>query len=87
MLCLGEGSIWDRQGRFLAGEYLILFVIAAVASTPLVKQITERIKNKRNGYAVAVLRLGEKLFIPILFVLSIAFIAAASYNPFLYFRF
>jgi alginate O-acetyltransferase complex protein AlgI len=87
MLCLGEGSIWDRQGRFLAGEYLILFVIAAVASTPLVKQIAERIKNKRNGYAVAVLRLGEKLFIPILFVLSIAFIAAASYNPFLYFRF
>jgi alginate O-acetyltransferase complex protein AlgI len=87
MLCLGERSIWDRQGWFFAREYLILFVIAVVASTPLVKTAAERIRNKRNGYAVAVFRLGEKLFIPALFVLSIAFIAASSYNPFLYFRF
>jgi alginate O-acetyltransferase complex protein AlgI len=87
MLCMGEGGLWDSQGLFLAGEYLILFVIAVISSTPLVKMTTDRIKRQKTGYALAVFRLGEKLFIPILFILSIAFIAASSYNPFLYFRF
>jgi alginate O-acetyltransferase complex protein AlgI len=72
---------------FLFGEYALLLIIAAVSSTPLVKMLIEKIKSYRNGYSLAICRLGEKIFIPALLILSIAFIVDASYNPFLYFRF
>jgi alginate O-acetyltransferase complex protein AlgI len=87
MLGLGAGALADSRGLFLFGEYALLLIIAAVSSTPLVKMLIEKIKSYRNGYSLAICRLGEKIFIPALLILSIAFIVDASYNPFLYFRF
>jgi alginate O-acetyltransferase complex protein AlgI len=87
MIGLGAGTLADSRGLFLLGEYAVLLIIAAVASTPLVKTIIDKIKSYRSGYSLAICRLGEKVFIPALLILSIVFIVDASYNPFLYFRF
>lgn len=87
LLGLEGGAVFDGQSLFLLGEYIVLFVIAAVSSTPLVNMLINKIKNQGSGYSVAVYRFCEKLFIPFLLILSIAFIVEASYNPFLYFRF
>lgn len=87
MLGMNGVGLWDSQGLFLGKEYLLLFVIAAIASTPLVKEAVDRLARSRKGYAMAVYRLGEKLIPAMLLFLSIAYIVDASYNPFLYFRF
>lgn len=87
MLNLNQGSLLDAKGLYLGGEYLILLVVAAVASTPMISGWIEKLKNSRTGYAMAVYRLGEKVIPPALLLLSIAYIVEASYNPFLYFRF
>lgn len=87
LLGLEGGAVFDGQALFLLGEYAVLFAVAAVSSTPLVNIIVNNVKSRRNGYSVAVYRFCEKLFIPALLILSIAFIVEASYNPFLYFRF
>ncbi len=80
-------SLIDRQGIYLGRQYLILFLVALVASTPLIHKLTEHLKNSRTGFHMALYRFGEK-FIPAgLLLLCIAGIVDASYNPFLYFRF
>lgn len=87
MFGMNGAGLWDTQGLFLGKEYLLLFVIAAIASTPMVKAVVDRLAHSRKGYTMALYRLGEKI-IPALFLyLSIAYIVDASYNPFLYFRF
>lgn len=87
MFGMNRVGLWDTQGLFLGKEYLLLFVIAAIASTPLAKAAVDRLAHSRKGYALALYRLGEKI-IPALFLyLSVAYIVDASYNPFLYFRF
>lgn len=84
----GNGAgLMDRQGLYLGGEYLIVFIAAVISSTPLLHMITDRLERSRTGYGMAVYRLGEKVIPAVLLVLSIAFIVDASYNPFLYFRF
>lgn len=87
MLGMNGAGLWDSQGLFLGGEYLALFVIAVIASTPMVKHFTDRLEHSRTGFSMALYRLGEKVIPALLLYLSIAYIVDASYNPFLYFRF
>ncbi|MCM1044756.1 MAG: hypothetical protein NC417_04535 [Candidatus Gastranaerophilales bacterium] len=82
-----SGGLVDNQGLYLGGEYVILFLVAVIASTPIPASVASRLGNARTGYALAVYRLGEKLIPAALFILSITYVVAATYNPFLYFRF
>lgn len=81
------GGFFDGQGIYLGREYGVLFLIAAVASTPLCGGIARRLERSGNGVGIALYRIGEKLIPAALLLLSIAGIVEASYNPFLYFRF
>ena len=54
---------------------IIIFVLAAFASTPIFKPIFDK-KNKFSD-----------IYIIVLFIISIISILASSYNPFIYFRF
>lgn len=87
MLGMNGGSILDAKGLYLGGEYLMLLVAAAIAATPMVNGWIQKLKSSKTGYAMAIYRLGEKVILPALLLLSIAYIVEASYNPFLYFRF
>ncbi len=83
-----QGVGWyNREAVFMGLESLVLFVIAAFASTPVVKSLSQGLRKSRNGYTVACYRVLEKLLPAILFILCIAYIVDATYNPFLYFRF
>ena len=68
---------------------LFLF-IAAVACTPLMKRLGDRLQAPLHGNRNGITRTG-KIMIPLVnmavFVLSIIFLVGQSYNPFLYFRF
>ena len=58
-------------------NYGVVMLIGCVMSTPLLSGRFEKIRRTPAGYAV---------LITLLFV-SVCYLADASYNPFLYFRF
>ena len=83
----GTGGFLDANAFYLGKENLVLLLIAAVASTPLAKQLANRLEKSKTGLCMAVFRLGEKVIPAALLFLCIAGIVEDSYNPFLYFRF
>lgn len=87
MFGLGEAGWAQTASLFEGMEYLLLFVIAAIGSTPLLQRIGRRIERSVNGYGIAWYRILDKLIPAVLLLASIAYIVDATYNPFLYFRF
>ena len=65
-------------------SYALLFVIAIIGATPLVKNIILKIKETRAKKIIDVL---EPITYIVLITLCTAFLIDASFNPFLYFRF
>ena len=66
-------------------SYLIVLIISIIGSTPLLKNIVEKLrKNKTINNLINVL---EPIFLIILLLLVTAYLIDSSYNPFLYFRF
>lgn len=62
-------------------SYLIIFVIAIIGSTPLMKYLFNHEKIKKVSNVL------EPIFIVVVLIVSTAFIVDGSFNPFLYFRF
>lgn len=62
---------------FYLRNYIGIIILGCVFSTPLLKNIYEKNKRKISGIAVCI----------IIFIVSVAYLADATYNPFLYFRF
>ncbi len=87
MLGLNGAGVWNAQVLYLGSEYALLFMVAIIASLPLVTNLIHGLEEKRTGPTMALYRLGEKVIPPVLLLLSIAYVVEASYNPFLYFRF
>ena len=83
----GGGGLYDRQALYLGRQYVILFLIAAVAATPFPHRLAERLEQSSTGVGIALYRLGEKVIPAAILLLSVAGVVDASYNPFLYFRF
>ena len=61
--------------------YLPTAVLAAVASTPLIPGLAEKIRRGNISFAV------KSILLSAVFILSAASLAGQSYNPFIYFRF
>ena len=78
------GSLADANSLYLLATNAILFVILAVAATPAPKLLAGKLMAKLGDKPGAIVQ--NAAFIGI-FVLSVAYIVDASYNPFLYFRF
>lgn len=62
----------------------VMFAVLIFASTPLGKGLYDRLRKKSEGYLFPVL---QNIVYILLFVVCVAYITDASYNPFLYFRF
>lgn len=66
-------------------SYFFVFIIALITSTPILKNLVEKLRaNKFWNYLCNLL---EPIFIVILLFLVTAYLIDNSYNPFLYFRF
>ena len=81
----GQG-LWNTETVYLLYNNVILLVMLAVGSTTLPKRIGERIclGLKEHDVIMTVVR---SVFYAAVFLLSIAWLVDASFNPFLYFRF
>ncbi len=82
-----QAGFLDRQTMYFISNYWRLFLILIIGSTPLLKILGNRWKaSKREGIS-KLFSLLKTLCLVIIFILSVANIVDASYNPFLYFRF
>ena len=83
MFGIGAGGLVDAAGIYYLYNYLILMLIAAFCSAPYAyrkfNQIVFGGSKRRTAVAMG--------FYVGIFVLSVAYLVNATYNPFLYFRF
>lgn len=80
----GQGFLND-QTIYLFYNYAVLFVLAAFGSTMLPKKGANVVLgNGKQTWAENVLHM---IFYVVIFVISVAYLVDATYNPFLYFRF
>ncbi|MBQ9778582.1 MAG: MBOAT family protein [Clostridia bacterium] len=77
----GAGGLWRGAELYDLLRSLPLLLICALAATPLPKMLFTRLTDQKNA---AFLKTALPLF---LLLLSVAALADAGYNPFLYFRF
>ncbi len=73
------------EANYYITSYAMVFILAFVLATPLVKNAYEKLATSRYGNPlIAVL---EPIIMAILLLISTAYIVDGSFNPFLYFRF
>lgn len=87
MFGCNQMGFYNDRTLYLALEYGFLLLIGVVLATPLIKSLKERLQKAGSGLFIAIRRFLEKLIPAVLFLASVAYLVAESYNPFLYFRF
>ena len=80
MFGLGGTAFANNVTIYLIRNNLVLFIIAAIACTPIAKTKLNIFKNETVNKFLPIVVL-------IMLIICTAFIVDASYNPFLYFRF
>lgn len=82
----GNGmGVLDRAGTYMFLNYAIMLVILVIASTDLPKKFATYIasKNSETKWMPSL----RSVFIIAIFLVSVSYLVASTYNPFLYFRF
>ena len=74
----------DEKALFYLGGSVVMLIICAVAATRLPKCLAQKLESKLPVTAFQYIRYGVILAV---LLVSMAFLVADSYNPFLYFRF
>ena len=85
MIGIGTGSFADIPSKLLIHDNLLLFIAAAVGSTPMLRDAFVKLpiyKNRSTSYWILC-----ALYIAAAFSISIVFLVNSVYNPFIYFRF
>ena len=73
MFGLQNGGIYTKEAIFMGLENVVLFAIAVVAATPLVKRLCDKLAQTKTGHAIAVHRVLEKLLPAILLLAKVLF--------------
>jgi len=84
MFFLSNIPVSDSITLFYFKNYIVLFIVAIILSTPLVKVVVDKLKETKVKGIVEVI---EMVVIMALLILCVSFLIDASFNPFLYFRF
>jgi alginate O-acetyltransferase complex protein AlgI len=79
---------------YLNAELVIALAVGAIASTPALPYLVRGLRHKRKTLPLARRRdfdtlssIGEVALLTVVFLISLSWMAAGTYNPFLYFRF
>lgn len=79
----GNGGLFERESLYLLINFALLLVLATLFSTPLPKKLFDSAEKRFPKFSAVLLVLGVSA---VLFI-SLVYITASTYNPFLYFRF
>ena len=74
-----------EQTIYYLKSYLIVFAIGIIGATPLPSMLVKKLSDKENWHKV--INLAEVVVLPVLLIVSTAYLVDGSFNPFLYFRF
>ena len=85
-LFVSSNGLITNVSKYYLNSYLVMFIIGIIGSTPLMKNIVLKIKNK-NERLKSIVNVLEIVTVMVLFVVSVSYIIDGSFNPFLYFRF
>lgn len=85
MFFSGDFSVVSASTLYYLKSYAVILVLAIIGSTPLPKKLYEKLSRYKK--ISLVLNIAEPIAICLLLILSTAYIADGSFNPFLYFRF
>ena len=77
---------FDATTIYLLYNHAVLLVILILGVTRIPAVLAEKLKTKLSGYSEITVTL-QGIFYMGIFLLAIAYLVDASYNPFLYFRF
>ncbi|MBR4578441.1 MAG: MBOAT family protein [Oscillospiraceae bacterium] len=80
MYGFGGAGFLSKTDLFMGRSYLLVLLVAILASTPLLKNLYHKIPEK-------VRRVSTPILILLVLITSTAYLVDATYNPFLYFRF
>ncbi len=81
----GDLPFTNAVTTYYLSSYLIVFVISAIAATPLMRQVVLRIE--KTTFYNKLLQVIEPILLLLLLMIVTGFLVDGSYNPFLYFRF
>ena len=85
-LFVSSNGLITNVSKYYLNSYLVMFIIGIIGSTPIMKNIVLKIKNK-NERLKSIVNVLEIVTVMVLFVVSVSYIIDGSFNPFLYFRF
>ena len=84
MFFLNDIPFVNKEVIYQLRNYFMLFVIAIIGATPLMKIIISKLRGTKFNKVIDIL---EPIYYLVLLILSTAFLIDNSFNPFLYFRF
>lgn len=84
MLFMNDLKFINSETVYYLRNYIIILIIALVASTPLMKNTILKIKNTKFKLVIDIL---APIYYLVLLIIVTSFLIDSSFNPFLYFRF
>ena len=85
MLGIGATGLTDGMTGFMLREYRYCLIAAVILSTPILRRVLERIKE-RYGQS-PLFNMGKAIICMSALVISLSYLAMGMYNPFIYFNF
>lgn len=85
MFGFGGVPLVTAETLYYLKSYLVIFIIGIIGATPLPTMLVKKLSDKESVHKFV--NLAEVLVLPILVVVSTAYLVDGSFNPFLYFRF
>lgn len=76
-------NFFDKQFLFLLSNYFVIFLLAALFSTPIYAKFKDKLERRKRPILSIIVLCGYLL----LFFITICLLVSDTYNPFLYFRF
>lgn len=83
LIGIGTNGFSSVISFYYLRSYAFLIILSCFLSTPILKKIISKLKEKNN----LIINIVLDIFLIILFILCISYLVDGSYNPFLYFRF
>lgn len=91
MFALNDTRLVDTAAQFYVVQYGVVIVIAMIAATPIPKWLAAKfLRFEVDGTSLIVrqsVAMVRVLSVAILFAISISYVVASTFNPFIYFRF
>jgi D-alanyl-lipoteichoic acid acyltransferase DltB (MBOAT superfamily) len=84
MLGLYGNPLVDNDWLFYSREYMVIFALAILLATPVVRYVLRRFKSKMKPVCYETIRAAGYIF---MFIVSISYLILGAHNPFIYFNF